>query len=122
MSTIDVHEPEVKPVKPTVRGFAAAPPRPELVLGAPVPPRPMFADSVLDFGAQTKRKAVATTTSFIVNVLAILVMLAVPLMFTEELPKAQLLTMLIAPPLLPPHPLPPPKRSRKWFARFKPMC
>ena len=33
-------------------------------------------------------------------------MLAVPLMFTEELPKAQLLTFLMAPP--PPPPPPPP--------------
>jgi protein TonB len=66
----------------------------------------MFSDSVLDFGGQTKRKAVATTTSFIVNCLAILLMLAVPLMFTEELPKAQLLTFLVAPP--PPPPPPPP--------------
>jgi protein TonB len=66
----------------------------------------MFADSVLDFGAQSKRKAFATTTSFIVNCLAICVMLLVPLMFTEDLPKAQLLTMLVAPP--PPPPPPPP--------------
>jgi protein TonB len=66
----------------------------------------MFADSVLDFGAQSKRKAVATTTSFIVNCLAICMMLLVPLMFTEELPKGQLLTMLVAPP--PPPPPPPP--------------
>src|SRR5438045_8520158 len=48
----------------------------------------------------------ATTTSFIVNCLAICMMLLVPLMFTEELPKGQLLTMLIAP--APPPPPPPP--------------
>lgn len=35
-----------------------------------------------------------------------MLMLAVPLMFTEELPKAQLLTFLVAPP--PPPPPPPP--------------
>lgn len=106
MSTVDIHEPEIKGVKPEVRGKVATLPRAELVLGAPLPARPMFADSVLDFGQQTKRKALATTTSFIVNCLAICVMLLVPLMFTEELPKAQLLTMLIAPP--PPPPPPPP--------------
>jgi protein TonB len=66
----------------------------------------MFSDSILDFGTQSKRKAMATTTSFIVNCLAVCMMLLVPLMFTEELPKAQLLTMLIAPP--PPPPPPPP--------------
>lgn len=106
MSTVDIHEPEVKGVKPGVRGNAAVLPRSELLLGAPLPPKPMFADSVLDFGQQSKRKAVATTTSFILNCLAIGVMLLVPLMFTEQLPKAQLLTMLVAPP--PPPPPPPP--------------
>jgi protein TonB len=66
----------------------------------------MFADSVLEFGVQRKRKFFATSTSFLINCLAILIMLAVPLMFTEELPKAQLLTFLVAPP--PPPPPPPP--------------
>jgi periplasmic protein TonB len=106
MATIEIHETEVKEVKPTARGNAAVLPRVDLILGPPRPPRQMFSDSVLDFGGQTKRKAVATTTSFIVNCLAILLMLAVPLMFTEELPKAQLLTFLVAPP--PPPPPPPP--------------
>jgi len=106
MSTIEIHEPEIKEVQAGFRGTAAVLPRAELVLGPPRPPRPMFSDSVLDFGDQKKRKAVATTTSFIVNCLAICVMLAVPLMFTEDLPKAQLLTFLMAPP--PPPPPPPP--------------
>ncbi len=106
MSTVDIHEPEVKGVKPAIRGNAAVMPRAEIVLGPPLPPKPMFADSVLDFGAQSKRKAMATTTSFIVNCLAICMMLLVPLLFTEDLPKAQLLTMLVAPP--PPPPPPPP--------------
>jgi protein TonB len=106
MSTVDIHEPEVKQSKAPAFGNAAVLPRPELVLGPALPPRQMFADSVLDFGGQSKRKALATTTSFIVNVLAVLVMLAVPLMFTEDLPKAQLLTLLVAPP--PPPPPPPP--------------
>jgi periplasmic protein TonB len=106
MSTVEIHEPEVKGIEPAVRGKAAVMPRPEMVLGPPLPPKPLFADSVLDFGAQSKRKAVATTTSFIVNCLAICMMLLVPLMFTEDLPKAQLLTMLVAPP--PPPPPPPP--------------
>jgi len=66
----------------------------------------MFADSVLEFGVQRKRKFLATGTSFALNCLAIMLMLAVPLMFTEELPKAQLLTFLVAPP--PPPPPPPP--------------
>jgi len=107
MGTIEIHEPEVvQEVKPASRATAAVLPRTELVTGPPLPPRPMFSDSLLEFGVQRKRKFFATTTSFIVNCLAIVVMLAVPLMFTEELPKAQLLTFLVAPP--PPPPPPPP--------------
>ncbi|MGP0019392.1 MAG: energy transducer TonB [Candidatus Sulfotelmatobacter sp.] len=108
MSTIEVHEPEVKEVqvKPSTRAAAAVLPRTELVLGPALPPKTMFSDSLLEFGVQRKRKFFATTTSFIINCLVILLMLAVPLMFTEELPKAQLLTFLMAPP--PPPPPPPP--------------
>src|SRR6266581_1071047 len=67
MSTIEIHEPEVKEIKPAFRGSAAVLPRTELVLGPALPPRPMF---------------------------------------SEDLPKAQLLTFLMAPP--PPPPPPPP--------------
>ena len=102
MSTVEIHEPETVTVK-EVR--AAVLPRTELTLGPAVAPRAMFTDSVLEFGGGTRR-AVATTTSFVMNIMAILVMLAVPLMFTEELPKAQLLTFLVAP--APPPPPPPP--------------
>jgi periplasmic protein TonB len=109
MGTIEIHEPEVQQVqqgKAGNRGAAAVLPRSELTFGPPLPQRAMFSDSLLEFGPQQKRKALATTTSFIFNCLMILVMLAVPLMFTEELPKAQLLTFLVAPP--PPPPPPPP--------------
>src|SRR3974390_938806 len=102
MSTIEIHEPEVKEVRPA----AAVLPRKELVLGAALPQRMMFSDSILEFGVQRKRKFFATTTSFIVNILAIVIMLLIPLAFTEQLPKAQLLTFLVAPP--PPPPPPPP--------------
>jgi periplasmic protein TonB len=104
MGVIEIHEPEVQEVKPASRGTAAVPPRSDLVLGPPAPERPIFSDSVLEFGPQSKRKFFATTTSFIVNCLVICVMLAVPLMFTEELPRAQLLTFLVAPPPPPPPP------------------
>jgi protein TonB len=66
----------------------------------------MFSDSLLEFGPQRTRKVFATTTSFVINVLVIIVMLLIPLAFTEQLPSAQLLTFLVAPP--PPPPPPPP--------------
>jgi protein TonB len=110
MGTIEIHEPEVNQVKPgkaAASGTAAVLPLSELVLGPALPQRAMFSDSLLEFGTQNKRKALATTTSFIFNCMVIIVMLAVPLMFTEELPKAQLLTFLMAPPPPPPPPPPP---------------
>jgi|SRR5579864_3300272 len=105
MGTIEIHEPEVKEVKPPSRPQVAALPKSD-VLAAKFTPRPMFADSVLDFGQQKKRQSFATVTSFILNCLAISVMLIMPLAFPESLPKAQLLTFLVAPP--PPPPPPPP--------------
>ena len=106
MGTIEIHEPEVKDVKTAGRPAAAVLPKSELVLGPKMGPRPMFADSILDFDKQKKRHAFATTTSFVLNCLAVGVMLIMPLVFTESLPKAQLLTFLVAPP--PPPPPPPP--------------
>jgi protein TonB len=105
MGTIEIHEPEVKEVKPPSRPQAVVLPKSDL-LEAKFSPRPMFADSVLDFGQQKKRQSFATVTSFILNCLAIGVMLIMPLAFPEGLPKAQLLTFLVAPP--PPPPPPPP--------------
>src|SRR5215831_1794391 len=106
MGTTNIHEPEVRDVKPASRPSAPVLPKSDLLTGAKFTPRPMFADSILDFGQEQKRHAFATTTSFVLNCLAIGVMLIMPLMFTESLPKAQLLTFLVAPP--PPPPPPPP--------------
>ena len=102
--TIDVHEPEVNAATPAP-SRAAVLPRKELAVASAVA-RPMFADSLLDFGVQRKRKAFATTTSFILNCVALGILLIMPLVFTEQLPSAQLLTFLVAPP--PPPPPPPP--------------
>jgi protein TonB len=108
MGTIEIHEPEVKEIKLGSRPAAAVPP--SKVAAQAFAPRMMFSDSLLDFGQANKRKAFATTTSFIFNCIAIGLMLVVPLMFTEELPKAQLLTFLVAPP--PPPPPPPPAAAQ----------
>src|SRR5215831_18677630 len=106
MGTTNIHEPEVRDVKPASRPSAPVLPKSDLLTGAKFTPRPMFADSILDFGQEQKRHAFATTTSFILNCLAICGMLIMPLVFTDTLPKAQLLTFLVAPP--PPPPPPPP--------------
>lgn len=105
--TIEIHEPEVKAANPAA-SRAAVLPRTE-ISAAPTA-RPMFADSLLDFGIQRKRKAFATTTSFILNCVALGILLIMPLVFTEQLPSAQLLTFLVAPP--PPPPPPPPAAAQ----------
>jgi len=115
MSTIthepEVNEPEVKQLKSRAVAPAKHPERAVLPgdvgkIARSAPARPMFADSLLEFSGANKRKAVATTTSVLLNCLAVGCMLAIPLVFTEQLPKAQLLTFLVAPP--PPPPPPPP--------------
>jgi protein TonB len=114
MGTIEIHEPEVKEVKPPSRPQVAVLPKSDLV-GAMFTPRPMFADSVLEFGQQKKRQSFATVTSFILNCLAIGVLLIMPLAFPESLPKGQLLTFLVAPP--PPPPPPPPAAQSQRVVR-----
>lgn len=69
--------------------------------------KPMFSDSLLgETGLERKRKTATTTVSFIVQCILLGIMALIPLMFTEALPKGQLLTFLVAPP--PPPPPPPP--------------
>jgi periplasmic protein TonB len=107
MSTIEIQEPEVKPAKPAKpasRQMAAILPSSDIIWGPALPPKTMFSDSLLEFGVQRKRKFFATSTSLIVNCLAVVAMLIIPLAFPEALPKAQLLTFLVAPPAPPPPP------------------
>lgn len=106
MGTVNVQEPEVKDLKQAGRPAAAILPKPDVRAGTNLTPRPMFADSILEFGNQKKRQAFATATSFILNCLAIGVILIMPVVFTGSLPKAQLLTLLAVPPP-PPSPTAP---------------
>jgi periplasmic protein TonB len=67
----------------------------------------MFEDSLLESGGRLKTKRGRTTTfAIFLEVIAIGVMVLMPLIFTEALPKQQLMTFLVAPP--PPPPPPPP--------------
>jgi protein TonB len=67
----------------------------------------MFEDSLLESGGRLKTKRGRTTTFAIILEIALIgVMVLLPLIFTEALPKQQLMTFLVAPP--PPPPPPPP--------------
>ena len=66
---------------------------------------PLFAHVLLDSDTpEKKRRSFATVLSFMFQCLVVGVLLIVPLMFTDVLPRQQLLTMLLAPPPPPPPP------------------
>jgi periplasmic protein TonB len=68
----------------------------------------MFEDSLIESGGKLKTKRGATTLfSFFLQVGIICFMVLIPLLFTEALPKTQLMTFLVAPPPPPPPPPPP---------------
>jgi protein TonB len=68
----------------------------------------MFEDSLIESGGRLRTKRGATTLlSFILQVLLVGVLILIPLIYTEALPKQQLMTFLVAPPPPPPPPPPP---------------
>jgi len=68
----------------------------------------MFEDSLIESGGKLKTKRGRMTFfSFILEAVIVIVLVLIPLMFTEALPKGQLMTFLVAPPPPPPPPPPP---------------
>ena len=67
----------------------------------------MFEDSLIESGGKLKTSRGWTSiVSFILQVMIVGVMILIPLIFTEALPKGTTMFMLVAPP--PPPPPPPP--------------
>lgn len=110
---LEVTKPEVNPGTVSPNTPAAAQKAASASAPAAAPPSPvsqhvMFSDSLLDVASpQGRRRSVATTVSFTVQCILLGVLVILPLMFTEALPTAQLLTFLVAPPPPPPPPPPP---------------
>jgi periplasmic protein TonB len=68
----------------------------------------MFEDSLIESGNRLKTKRGLTTfLSFGLQIALVGVLVLIPLLFTEALPKTQLMTFLVAPPPPPPPPPPP---------------
>ena len=68
----------------------------------------MFEDSLIESGGKLKSKRGMTTTiSLLIQVALSGILVLIPLLFTEALPKQQLMTFLVAPPPPPPPPPPP---------------
>jgi protein TonB len=67
----------------------------------------MFEDSLIESGGRLKTQRGRTSAvAFVLEVMIIGVMVLIPLIFTEALPKGQMMFLLVAPP--PPPPPPPP--------------
>jgi periplasmic protein TonB len=67
----------------------------------------MFEDSLIESGNKLKTKRLSTTIlSFALQVGLICILILIPLIYTDALPKGNLMTFLVAPP--PPPPPPPP--------------
>jgi periplasmic protein TonB len=68
----------------------------------------MFEDSLIESGGKLKTKRGRTSAiAFLIQIGIIVVMILIPLIFTEALPRTQLMTLLVAPPPPPPPPPPP---------------
>jgi protein TonB len=68
----------------------------------------MFEDSLIESGGRLKTKrGVTTFLSFGLQIVLVGILVLIPLLFTEALPKTQLMTFLVAPPPPPPPPPPP---------------
>lgn len=68
----------------------------------------MFEDSLIESGNKLRTKRLSTTIlSFVLQVMLIGVLILIPLIYTDALPKQQLMTFLVAPPPPPPPPPPP---------------
>src|SRR3970040_1170970 len=68
----------------------------------------MFEDSLIDSGGRIKtRKPITVFLSFVIQTIIIGIMILIPLIYTEALPRRELMTFLMAPPPPPPPPPPP---------------
>src|SRR3990167_4569659 len=63
----------------------------------------MFEDSLIESGGRLKtKKPLTVAISFVGQAIMLVIAVLVPLIYTEALPKAQLMTFLMAPPPPPP--------------------
>jgi len=68
----------------------------------------MFEDSLLEYGGRLKTKKPLTVfASFVIQTVVVGIMVLIPLIYTEALPRHQLMSFLTAPPPPPPPPPPP---------------
>lgn len=106
MSTAtEIKEPKRKEIEPRVK-WAVSVSEPRLMPRSPEPVQAeLFHDVLLETSDfERRRSRLATALSLIIQCFVVGVLLIVPLMFTDALPREQLLTLLEAPPPPPPPP------------------
>jgi periplasmic protein TonB len=97
--------------KPEIREPKAGRPL-QLAVSTAAEWKPLFSDSLLEAGGTERRsRRLSAVVSFVLQCLIVAFALIIPLMFTAELPRQQLLTFLVAPP--PPPPPPPPAAAEQ---------
>lgn len=107
--TLEIRKPEVNETPQLDQHLVSLSSLERGLMTAQVQVPPIFSDSLLDYEGQKSRQTWATLASFILQCLLVGVLLLLPLYFTQELPKSQLLTFLVAPP---PPPPPPPEAQQ----------
>lgn len=107
--TLEIRQPSLKDTPPKVKRQVPESSL-ERLMTIPVEFRPLFSDSLLQYSGQRSRQTLATSISFLFQCFLLGILLLLPLYFTQELPKSQLLTFLVAPP--PPPPPPPPAAAQ----------
>src|SRR6266536_5769476 len=82
----------------------------------------MFEDSLIESGNKLKTKrGMTTVVSFLLQVFLLGILILIPLIYTDALPKQQLMTFLVAPPPPPPPPPPPAAAAPVVKAAPKPV-
>jgi len=78
----------------------------------------MFEEMVVSGAKERTNKPWTVVVSMILQVLFLLILILIPLIYTEALPKAMLSSILLAPP---PPPPPPPPPAAVQVVKIKPM-
>jgi protein TonB len=85
----------------------------------PIYQRPLFADTLVESRRKVNRRRGWTTIlSLAIQGVLLCIAILIPLIYTEALPKQQLLTLLVAPP--PPPPPPPPPAAPQVLKSVRP--
>jgi len=103
----------------TIEERPLRPPTARDAVPLPIYGRPLFAESLLESKRHVnRRRGWVTILSLAIQGVLLCIAVLVPLIYTEALPRQQLLTLLVAPP---PPPPPPPPAAPEVVKRVRPI-